>query len=98
MTLNRILTKSQVAAKLGWSVAWFNQHRTELERQGFPRPRVVAADKKTSAELWAERAVDAWVNMADETSEDIPATTEQQYWGDELARRLTGHSIFGGLS
>jgi predicted DNA-binding transcriptional regulator AlpA len=50
----RLLTGKQVALILQRNPAWFYEHRTQLERRGFPRP--------IFSHLYDAEAVIAWID------------------------------------
>lgn len=84
MTPRNLLTRPQVAKKLGRSPNWFVTHRPALEAQGFPPPRIALNDKRSASELWDETAIDRFLDGEPET----PPALDDDRWTRTLTKRL----------
>lgn len=77
------LTESQVAERLGRSRKWFSDHRTALEREGFPR-------KDSLIGLTSAQDLAAWIARRRMVADHGPAarhhhtTTTESIPGEKL--------------
>ena len=71
----RLWNKGQVLARIGHSDTWFDQHKTELEKDGFPKPDPLF--KK-----WDADRLERWLDVRSGLA--APSATDD--WG--LAHRI----------
>lgn len=84
MTERELLTRDQVARKLGHTGCWFNRNRKSLEREdGFP-PAVLGRGRGAR---WDPAAIDAWLDR--QMPPDLRAPEDPIHtWREELRIRI----------
>ena len=87
----RLLTRPQVARRLGVSYGWLQRHDAWLTAHGFPGPAIDASQKR----LWDTNAIDAWLDAripahlrpTTVAAANDAAAGDEVDWAAELARR-----------
>jgi hypothetical protein len=75
----RGLTDAEVAAYLGRSPTWFQEHKTELIEAGFP-------SKVPIIDLWDREAIDRWFDKMGDPDERLGRN-----WSQAWQKAAAGH-------